>query len=314
MSEAHDRSRARTRSDDAPEAPLPRSVRLPAFMASASIAIVVGALPATPACGADATEKHAPSSVERSRPTDALPEGLHGGWTRILERHVRDGVVDYEEIQKNSSDELGAYLTALQSVSRNELVASSRNAQLAFWINAYNAFTVRLILDHYPVEGIWKVVPFWKRAFGGPFALDFIPLGRLAPEPRSGPLSLGFIEHEILRAHFAEPRIHFAIVCASTSCPSLASEAYRARDLDEAFAAAAQAFLAAPEKNRYEAATNTLWASPIFDWFADDFAAGGGPAGYFTKFGPSRPAAELRRAESPPKIEYTAYDWALNGR
>jgi hypothetical protein len=255
-----------------------------------------------------------PTTVEGDERARRLPEDLHDGWTRILGRHVRDGVVDYKALHEVSNDEFEAYLVTLQSVSRDQLESSSRNTRLAFWINAYNAFTVRLILDNYPVEGIWKVVPFWKRALGGPFALEFIPLGGLAPEPQKGPVSLGFIEHEILRAHFAEPRIHFAIVCASISCPPLASKAYRARDLDEAFAAAARAFFAEPAKNRYDAETNTLWVSAIFKWFAEDFRAAGGPAGYFEKFGPEPAVAELRRAETPPKIQYTAYDWALNGR
>jgi hypothetical protein len=225
----------------------------------------------------------------------------------------RDGTVDYKKLGSQSRGEFDAYLAALQAIPPEVLKASSRNAQLAFWINAYNAFTVDLVLDHYPIDGIWNVTPFWKRAFGGPFAIDYIPLGSLAPKPTTDKISLDYIENEILRAHFKEPLIHFVIVCASVSCPALASEAYTGEALNQQLEASTRTFLATETKNHYESATNTLAVSQIFKWFAEDLDPGGGAVGYFRKYGPAAEGAQLEEASSAPQIEFMEYDWSLNG-
>ncbi len=263
------------------------------------------------------------SPAVAAAPTDAEPfptpaaaltvaSDLHAPWTRLLASYVRGGTVDYKRLGSQSREEFDAYLAALQSVPREVLNASPRNAQLAFWINAYNAFTISLILDHYPIDGIWDVTPFWKRAFGGPFAIDYIPLGSSAPKPTPDKISLDYIENEILRAHFKEPLIHFVIVCASVSCPALASEAYTGEALNQQLGASTRTFLATETKNHYESATNTLAVSQIFKWFAEDLDPGGGAVGYFKKYGPAAEVAQLEKAPSAPRIEFLEYDWSLN--
>jgi hypothetical protein len=267
----------------------------------------LGISPAVAATPSDAEPSPTPAT------TKTVASNLHAPWTRLLASYVRDGTVDYKKLGSQSRGEFDAYLAALQAVPPEVLTASPRNAQLAFWINAYNAFTVSLILDHYPIDGIWNVTPFWKRAFGGPFAIDYIPLGSLAPKPTPDKISLDYIENEILRAHFKEPLIHFAIVCASVSCPALASEAYTGEALNKQLEASTRTFFATETKNHYESATNTLAISQIFKWFAEDLDPGGGAVGYFRKYGPVAEVVQLAEASSAPRIEFMEYDWSLNG-
>jgi hypothetical protein len=228
----------------------------------------------------------------------------HAAWTSLLRRYVSDGLVDYAAL-KRGRPELDGYLRSLESVERSELEAWPRADQLAFWINAYNAYTVRLVLDHYPLRSI-RSIGFLP---GSAFKRKFIPLDRVA----GGKLSLDDIEHRILRERFHEPRIHFAIVCASRSCPVLRDEAYRGRDLDAQLDDAARAFLRDPARNRYDPASRTLSLSSIFKWFRDDFeAAAGTLAGYVALYA-DEPTAEALRCGSV-RVEFLDYDWSLNGR
>jgi hypothetical protein len=287
---------------------MPRLARiLPHAIVAAVCAWSFGISPAVAATPTDAEPSPTPETAQ------TVASDLHAPWTRLLASYVRDGTVDYKKLGSQSRGEFDAYLAALQAVPPEVLNASSRNAQLAFWINAYNAFTVDLVLDHYPIDGIWNVTPFWKRAFGGPFAIDYIPLGSLAPKPTTDKISLDYIENEILRAHFKEPLIHFVIVCASVSCPALASEAYTGEALAQQLEASTRTFLATETKNHYESATNTLAVSQIFKWFAEDLDPGGGAVGYFRKYGPAAEGAQLEEASSAPQIEFMEYDWSLNG-
>lgn len=229
----------------------------------------------------------------------------HAAWTRLLGNFVKDGWVDYAGL-RGSRAELDAYLAALENVRPPEYEAWARPERLAFWINAYNAYTVRLILDHYPVESIKRI----GGLFRGPFSKTFIPLKGL----RGKDLSLDDVEHRILRKEFDEPRIHFAIVCASKSCPALGPEAYGAADLDRQLDEAARAFLADPKKNRIDRAKRALEISSIFKWFREDFekAAGTLPA-FLARFTDVETAKALREGEEW-KIGFLDYDWSLNGR
>ncbi len=126
-------------------------------------------------------------------------------------------------------------------------------------------------------------------------------------------MSLNEIENKILRAEFHEPRIHFAIVCASKSCPKLQSEAYRASDLDAQLERAAREFARDPAKNRYDASSQELQLSSIFKWFREDFetASGSLPA-FFVRF--TEPALAKTLGDGKVKVEFLEYDWTLNGR
>ncbi len=243
----------------------------------------------------------------------------HQAWSALLAKQVADGRVDYRGLAERR-DELERYLATLEKTPLEAFRGWPRNDRMAFWINAYNAYTVKLILDHYPLESIWNVTPLWRRPLGGPFKLTFIPLGHLAPEFGSPELSLDNIEHGILRPRFGDRRVHFAVVCASKGCPPLRPEAFEGPSLERQLDRAAADFLADESKNRYQAANNTLYLSPIFDWFAEDFAetsplgSARGAAAFFGRFGPAAARRALAEADRPPKLEYTDYDWSLNER
>ncbi len=208
--------------------------------------------------------------------------------TALLRQYVHAGQVDYAGLKKNE-DELDAVLRRLASVQPEEFDRFSRKEKLAFLINAYNAYAIRTILDHYPVSSIRKIglIP------GEAFRSSFVPLfGKK--------LSLNDIE-DLLR-EMREPRIHFAIVCASRSCPELRAEAYRAAVLDRQLDQAARGFLHDRKKNRVEG--STLRLSSIFKWYRDDFTRGAG----------SLEAFVARYGLRGERIEFLDYDWSLNGR
>ena len=241
----------------------------------------------------------------------SVDAGTHDAWDSLLREHVRDGRVDYKALAAKRS-ELRSYLATLEGTTPSRLESRSRDERLAFWINAYNAYTIRLVLDHYPIDGIWSITPLWKRPLGGPFAIDFIPLGHLAPGVGGAEISLGEVEHEILRKRFDEPRIHFAIVCASKGCPILQDRAYTGAEIDGQLDRASTDFLGDPARNRYEPDRNRLAVSPIFKWFSKDFQPGGGPAGFMGRYGPEAARRALRDSETSPSVTYTSYDWTLN--
>lgn len=235
----------------------------------------------------------------------ALFDHEHTGWTAVLGGYVRGGFVDYAGLRKRGAADFRAYLWSVGSVCRGHYDMWTRAQKLAFWINAYNAYTVKLILDHYPLDSVRSIglLP------GAAFRDGFISLPKLG-RPR---LSLNDIEHEILRAELREPRIHFAIVCASQSCPALRSEAYRAPALEEQLEDATRTFVRDGSKNRFDPASRTLRLSAIFDWFHEDFerAAGTVPA-FVARYADATTASALRAGAV--RVEFLDYDWSLNGR
>lgn len=212
----------------------------------------------------------------------------HAAWTALLRRFVHDGAVDYAGF-KASEDALDGYLRQLVVVKPEEFERFDRNQQLAFRLNAYNAYAIRMILDHYPVSSIRKIglLP------GAAFRSSFIPL-------LGGSRSLNDLEGALREA--GEPRIHFALVCASKSCPELRREAYRGAILDRQLDEVEKGFLHDRGKNRVEG--ETLYLSSIFKWYRDDFArAAGSLEAYLARSG-------LRGSH----IDFLDYDWSLNGR
>lgn len=223
-------------------------------------------------------------------------------YDRLLERHTRavpDVVgtrVDYRAIARSADwKTLSAQLRAAQPSHL------ARKDALAFWINAYNVFTIDLIVEHYPVESIRDIgsflFPVWNETVA-------------TIEGRE--VSLGDIEHEILRK-MGEPRIHAAIVCASTSCPPLARRAFRAESLDDQLDAAMRRWLASPAKGvSIDRAGKTVHVSQIFDWFEEDFEAGGGVLETIARYVPDDQAAWLRGPGRDARIRHLDYDWTLN--
>jgi hypothetical protein len=229
----------------------------------------------------------------------------HAAWDALLSRYVAHGLVDYGAWKRDGTASLEAYVAALGQVSAPCFAAFTRAQQLAFLIDAYNANTVRLVLDNYPLTSIRKIglLP------GAAFRSDFITLPAAGP----GEISLDAIEHGTLRKKYQEPRIHFALVCAARSCPALRSEAYRAATLDAQLDDQGRIFLGDPSKNRFDANGGTLLLSRIFEWFDQDFVKAAGSVAAFVAPYLSASAAEAARDRSV-KIDFLDYDWSLNGR
>lgn len=174
-------------------------------------------------------------------------------------------------------------------------------AQLAFWINAYNVLAIDMVLQNRPLDSIRDagslLRPVWNR-----------PAGRAAGRK----VTLGEIEHEILRP-LGDPRIHAAIVCASTSCPSLTREAFRPDRIDAELDEAMRRFLADPRKGaRLTDAGDALRISRIFEWFDDDFAAAGGVRAWLAPRLPEKEGAWLTSHGDSARLVYFDYDWSLN--
>ena len=177
----------------------------------------------------------------------------------------------------------------------------SREQRLAFWINAYNILAIQTVLGGYPLESIRDLgsffSPVWKRE-----------AGRVGGQV----VSLHEVEHEILRP-MKDPRIHAAIVCASTSCPSLAREPYTAAGIDVELDRAFRAFLADRGKGmRIDRANETLYLSSIFDWFEEDWQAQGGVVRAIAKQAPEADRAWLRQHAASLEVDSLDYDWRLN--
>ena len=241
----------------------------------------------------------------------------HGAWTALLNRHVAlvDGgkasQVDYAGFARDR-EALRAYLDSLSAVTRAEFGAWAKPQQLAFLINAYNAFTVELILTRYP--DLKSIRDLGNPIFNSPWKQRFFTL---LGEKRH----LDWIEHEVIRkpGAYDEPRIHFAVNCASVGCPMLREEAFVADRLDAQLEEQTRRFLADRSRNRYNPASGKLEVSEIFKWYGKDFESGyGGIASlpqFFSKYADllaDAPAERARIREGRAPLAYTEYVWALN--
>jgi len=221
----------------------------------------------------------------------------HSRWDRILKEYtVQDNhqvLFKYKKL-KDSESKLDAYLNELESINKTEFDKFSREEQLAFWLNAYNAYTIKIILNHYPVKSIKDIESGLFSS--GPWKMKFIPLfGKK--------MSLDDIEHETIRKNFDEPRIHFAVNCASIGCPSLLQETFTAAKLEVQLEKAAHHFLTNTDKN--ELKENTLYLSKIFKWYGDDFNQKySGFKKYVIK--------TLNLPNRNYEIKFKEYDWNLN--
>jgi hypothetical protein len=212
-------------------------------------------------------------------------------WARVLDRFVVDGGLDYAAL-KESPEDLTRYLDGLASARPTE---HSGERQVAFWINAYNAVTAWEVVRRYPeIESVSQEEGFFDTD-------DRTVAGE--------ELTLNQIEQKGLA--FEDPRVHFAVVCASVGCPKLRDEPYRAEMLEEQLAEQTTAYLADTEHGlRYDADAGVLYLSSIFDWYAEDF--GGDVVAWILPRLPEDLAERLRAAK--PEVRYLDYDWSLNHR
>lgn len=214
------------------------------------------------------------------------PKVDHQIFNELLKNHVStSGEVNYKAFREHSTrfSEYLSILTKANPYAKNW----SRNERLAFWINAYNAFTIQLILDNMPLESIKDIYRPWNKKF---FSIAGIEI------------DLNHVEHEILRK-MNEPRIHFAIVCASYSCPQLRNEAYTASRLEEQLKQQASQFINDPKRNRISKEAVEL--SKIFDWFTKDFTANGSLIDFINQYSKVKVSKDA-------DISWLDYNWKLN--
>lgn len=220
----------------------------------------------------------------------------HELWNTLLKKNVAaDGKVNYKAFVKDSV-ELNKYLKLLTDNPPNEKIWTA-NEQKAFWINAYNAFTIKLIIKYYPIKSIKDIgskiqIPFVNT----PWDVKFISIGKEK-------MDLNNIEHGQLRKKFDDPRIHFALVCASKSCPALLNEAYDPARLEQQLDKQGKAFLKDVSRNKISADNPQL--SKIFDWYKTDFTKKGSIIDFLNNYAPVKINVNA-------KITYLDYDWSLN--
>lgn len=233
------------------------------------------------------THTHPPSSLDfGGHGTHTQSVHCHLIWDQLLQQFVSEtGLVNYSGIKQNIS-QLDQYLGQLQT---NPVLDSwSRDQKLAYWINAYNAFTIKLIVDHYPVKSIRDIQNPWDK--------KFIRLGDQM-------FSLNQIENQIIRPGFKEPRVHFALVCAAVSCPKLLNQAYLPQKLDEQLDQQTRYFINESGKNKLS--PNLVGLSKLFSWYGTDFTNEGTLIDFINQYS-EQPISDNA------KIKYLEYSWDLN--
>ena len=219
----------------------------------------------------------------------------HAIWNELVSKYVtEEGKVDYKGFVKDSV-RLNEYLSILSSAHPNDS-NWNRNERLAYWLNAYNAFTVQIVVRNYPqksIKDIKKGIPFVNTVWD----IKFIKI-------ENETYDLNNIEHGIVRPRFEEPRVHFALNCASVSCPRLRSEAYTAEKLEAQLTDQTKYFLSNPAKNKI--ASDYTELSKIFSWFKGDFTKNGMKLRDFIN--------QYSEVKINPKtdIDHLDYDWNLN--
>ena len=238
---------------------------------------------------------HTPGSVERVD---------HGAWSAFLAAYLKtdaDGVnrLDYGRVSDVDRAALDGYLDRL---SGTDIVRLDRDEQLAFWINLYNAQTVAVVLDSYPVRSIRSIKP------GGAFSIG--PWNAKVVTVKARPLSLHDIEHGIIRAFWKDPRIHYALNCAAVGCPNLAPTVYSGDGLESSLAEAERAYVNDPRGVWFDP-KGRLHLSKIYLWYREDFGA--------TQTDVLRGLAEIAQSEKTrerlaraPWVFAYIYDWTLN--
>ncbi|MEE8104272.1 MAG: DUF547 domain-containing protein [Planctomycetota bacterium] len=243
---------------------------------------------------ARSSEAGTPETVTPAAETPAT-DFDHSRLDTLLRKRVSEtGAVDYRGLRKDVA-ELDRYIADLGRASFAKLPT---NARLAFWINAYNAFTLKLIVDHPGIKSI-KDIPSNKRWKGRKWRLP------------TGNFTLDEIEHRLIRKNFREPRIHFALNCASISCPILRREAYTAAKLDRQLDDQTRRAHTDKRWFTFDAKNNRVRLSKLFDWFADDFEHAGGVVVFAARYSPELAKAVARR--SNPRVSFIDWDWSLNG-
>jgi hypothetical protein len=210
----------------------------------------------------------------------------------LLQKHVtKDGIVDYKSF-KNDEAKLDSYISYLEKTSPAS--TWSENKQKAFWINAYNAYTIKLILENYPLKSIMDIKQKGKTAWKIPFA-----------KVGGKTYTLDHIEHEILRKNLFDPKIHVGVNCASGSCPKLGNKAFTEENIEAELTKLMKDFI--NDSSRNKLSKKKVQISEIFNWFKGDFTKNGSVIDYLNKY------SEIE-IKSNAKVSHLKYDWSLNGK
>lgn len=220
-------------------------------------------------------------------------ERLSASLDKVLSAHVANGRVDYPAIV--DSPDFSEYLTELEQADLDELEDTSR--QLVFWINAYNALAIKGILDGNSPSSFFGRVAFFKTT---------------DHEVGGDEINLYDLERDVL-IPLGEPRIHFAIVCASHSCPKLRSEAYTIEGLETQLEEQTRQFINDTSRNRFDRDEKVAYVSKIFDWFDDDFEEHAGSIQKYVARYVDDPRLAEELAAEEYEVEFLDYDWSLNG-
>lgn len=254
-------------------------------------------LPALGAPKADLWERWATHGAGKAAAID------HTDWDAFLQKYVKpgkDGInrVSYGRVSKADRQQLDAYVQKMQAVAIGKF---ARPEQRAYWINLYNATTVKLILDHYPVASITRI-----NISPGFFSKG--PWGKKLLKIENEAVSLDDIEHRILRPIWPDPRVHYACNCASIGCPNLAATAYTPANMEELLDAGARAYVNHPRGAKV--ANGKLTVSSIYQWYISDF--GGNDQGVIEHLRKYAQPELLSKLKGISRISGGQYDWALN--
>ncbi|MGH7144890.1 MAG: VTT domain-containing protein [Planctomycetota bacterium] len=241
-----------------------------------------------------------PPAVTMKESYKSQPSGPHFDhslFDQVLHKYVNaHGLVDYRGLKAHPAD-LDAYI---QSLANAPLKNMGRNERLALLLNAYNACTLRLILDHYPLKSI-KDIPADQRWEAKRWNIG------------GTTYSLNQIEQEEIRPHFKEPRIHFALVCAAMGCPPLRNEAYQADRLDQQLDSQAQYVHSHDRWFQFDPKTDVVKLTSLYDWYGGDFEqAAGSVLNFAARYSPA--LKQALDAGRKPKVEFLDYDWSLNAQ
>ena len=253
--------------------------------------------------------------------TNVEPEIFsHHQFDSVLQQTVnQQGQVDYPSLQAQG-DELEAYYQLISQYSPDshpELFPTEQD-RLAYWINAYNAAVIKIVLKYYPIDGIEDVKP--------PSALFFLSDKTgffFFQRPSFGGVntSLYYLENSVIRKRFAEPRVHFALNCASRGCPKLPDYAFNGNQLEQQLQHEARKFFSEPRNLKIDPENKTIWMSSIMDWYEDDFidwyesrypGHEASLINYVALFLPEQQAQLLTSHAADFEVQFIAYDWTLN--
>ena len=260
-------------------------------------------------------------SLRDSNQAVVSSEFSHEKFDQVLQRHVdHQGRVDYTALKEQADDlEDYYYLVTQYSPDSNPELFADKNARLAYWINAYNAAAIKIVLEYYPISGVGDVTR--------PYALFFVP-GKwrffVFHRPRFGNVAtnLYYLENSVIRKRYNEPRIHFAVNCASIGCPYLPRDAFTGPLLDQQLEKEARKFFSQQRNFRINRQTKTVFLSSILDWYEDDFIEWlkirypkkqeHSLLDYVAHYVDVDTVKKLRGSASGYRIQFISYDWGLN--